>query len=201
MPTKRPPTLTSQRLASAMSHPTRLGAMRILVERVATPGEIASALEEPINNVAYHIRVLKRLECIELVGTKQAHGGRVAEHFYKASQRPYWDSEAWEQLDEHQKLGVTGAIMNQISEDIAKAMSHGTFNEFDDNHISRSPMIVDKDGWKEVVSLLDQTIDELLEIQARVNARQADEKLLHTHIEIIQFFSPPPKTGTGETIL
>lgn len=175
--------------------------MRILSERVATPREIASALEEPINNVAYHIRVLKRLDCIELVGTRQVHGGRVAEHHYRATQRPYWDSAAWEQLDESQKLGVTGAIMHQISEDIAEAMSHGTFNEFDDNHISRSPMIVDKDGWHEVVSLLDQTMEELMEIQTRVNARKADDDLLHTHVEIIQFYSPPPRTGLSETNL
>lgn len=184
-----------------MSHPTRLRAMRILSERVATPREIASALDEPINNVAYHIRVLKRLECIELVQTKQAHGGRVAEHFYKATQRPYWDSDAWAQLDERQKLGVTGAIMHQISEDIAEAMSHGTFNDFDDNHISRSPMIVDQEGWKEVVSLLDQAIEDLMDIQTRVNARNAPEDLLHTHVEIIQFLSPPPKGGLRETNL
>jgi DNA-binding transcriptional ArsR family regulator len=184
-----------------MAHPTRLRAMRILSEHVATPREIASALEEPINNVAYHIRVLKRLQCIELVRTRQVHGGRVAEHFYRATQRPYWDAAAWEQLDESQKLGVTGAIMQQISEDIAEAMSHGTFNDHDDNHISRSPMIVDWDGWTEVVSLLDDTIGELMDIQARVNARKADTELLHTHVEIIQFCSPPPKSGLAETNL
>lgn len=175
--------------------------MRILSERVATPREIASALDEPINNVAYHVKVLKRLDCIELVGTRQVHGGRVAEHLYKATQRPYWDDAAWKELDEGQKLGVTGAIMHQISEDIAEAMSHGTFNYPDDNHISRSPLIVDPDGWKEVVSLLDQTMEELIEIQARVNARKADAELLHAHVEIIQFCSPPPRSGLSETNL
>ncbi|MGV1049298.1 MAG: helix-turn-helix domain-containing protein [Solirubrobacterales bacterium] len=184
-----------------MSHPTRLRAMRILSERVASPREIASVLEEPINNVAYHIKVLKRLDCIELVGRRQVHGGRVAESFYRATQRPYWDASAWEQLDESQKLGVTGAIMHQMSEDIAEAMAHGTFNDFDDNHISRSPMIVDQDGWREVVSLLDQTMEELMDIQDRVNARNAGDGLLHTHVEIIQFCSPPPKSGITETNL
>jgi DNA-binding transcriptional ArsR family regulator len=185
-----------------MSHPIRLRAMRILSERIATPAEIAAAIDEPVNNVAYHIKVLKKLECIELVRTTQARGGRVAEHFYRATQRPYWDAAAWEQLDEREKLGVTGAIMNQISEDIAQAMSHGTFNGTDDNHISRSPMVVDQDGWREVVELLEDAMEALMDIQARVNGRATGgEDLLHTHVEIIQFLSPAPKNGQRETNL
>lgn len=201
MPTRRLPSLTNPRLASAMSHPTRLRAMRILSERIATPGEIAAAIDEPINNVAYHIRVLKRLECIELVRTRQVHGGRVAEHFYRATQRPYWDDAAWEELDDSEKLAVTGAIMRQISEDIAEAMSHGTFHSTDDNHISRSPMVVDNEGWQEIISLLVGAMDELLEIQTRVNARKASAtELLHTHVEIIQFLSPTPKAASARRI-
>jgi DNA-binding transcriptional ArsR family regulator len=191
---KRPPSLTNPRLAIAMSHPTRLRAMRVVSERLATPREIAAEIDEPINNVAYHIKVLKKLECIELVQVKQARGGRVAEHFYKATQRPYWDAAAWEKLDEGDKLDVTSAIMQQISEDIAIAMSNGTFNDPDTNHISRLPMVVDKDGWGEVVSLLEETLESLMTIQERVDGRRDEAvEALHTKIEIIQFRSPAPK--------
>jgi DNA-binding transcriptional ArsR family regulator len=197
VPIKRPPSLTDPRLATAMSHPTRLYAMRILTERTASPRELAAALDEPINNVAYHVRVLKRLDCIELVRTEQAHGGRVAEHYYRATQKAFWDDESWAQLGEQEKLNVTGAILTQISHDIAEAMRHGTFNRLDDNHISSSPMRVDREGWKEVVSLLDQTIAELIEIQERVDERLSDsEEPLHTHVEILQFLSPPPPKTT-----
>jgi DNA-binding transcriptional ArsR family regulator len=192
--TRRPPSLTNPRLATALSHPTRLRAMRVISERVATPREIAAEIDEPINNVAYHIKVLKKLECIELVQVKQARGGRVAEHFYKATQRPYWDPAAWEKLDEADRLDVTSAIMQQISEDIAIAMSNGTFNDPDSNHISRSPMVVDKDGWGEIVALLKETMEGLMAIQGRVDERRGDtEEALHTKIEIIQFRSPAPR--------
>jgi hypothetical protein len=43
-------------------------------------------------------------------------------------------------------------------------------------------------------------MEELLDIQSRVNAR-AEADLLHTHVEIIQFCSPPPKSGLSETSL
>jgi DNA-binding transcriptional ArsR family regulator len=194
LPTRRPPSLTNPRLASALSHPTRLRAMRVFSEREATPREIAEAIDEPINNVAYHIKILKRLGCVELVQTRQTQGGRVAEHLYKATQRPYWDADDWKQLNDGEKLDVTAAIMQQISEDIADAMSHGTFNAHDDSHISRSPMVVDGEGWQEVVALLKETMEELMEIQVRVNERGASpEETLHNRVAIIQFESPRPK--------
>jgi len=194
LPTRRPPSLTNPRLASALSHPTRLRAMRVFAEREATPREIAAEIDEPINNVAYHIKILKRLGCIELIQTRQTQGGRVAEHVYKATQRPYWDDSEWKQLNEGEKLDVTAAVMQQISEDIAEAMSHGTFNSHDDNHLSRSPMTVDDEGWQEVIALLKETMEELMEIQIRVNKRGADpDETLRTTVQIIQFESPQTK--------
>jgi DNA-binding transcriptional ArsR family regulator len=186
--------LINPRLASAMTHPTRLRTLRVLTEREATPREIATEIEEPINNVAYHINVLAKLGCIELVRVTQARGGRVAEHFYKGTQRPYFDEEAWEQLGDPEKLNVISAIMQHVSEDIAAAMSHGTFYEADDNHLSRTPMVLDGSGWKEVASLLDNTLDELLAIQEKVNDRSAntDETIL-AKVEILHFKSPFPK--------
>lgn len=170
--------------------------MRIFWERMATPREIAEEISEPVNNVAYHVKVLVRLNCIELVKTRQAQGGRVAEHFYKGTRRhQLWDLPTWEQLAESEKLDVTRAIMQQMSEDLADAMASGTFNEDNDNHISRTPMTLDDDGWDEVVAVLGTTLDQLLEIQARVDERGSASatQTHHAKVEIIHFRSPPPK--------
>lgn len=192
MPPNSLPTLTSARLATAMSHPTRLRTMRVIHERMATPREIAAEIDEPINNVAYHIKVLAKLDCIELVRVDQTQGGRVAEHYYRASQRAYFDDDAWGQLGATEKLDVVSAIMQEITADIAAAMSQGTFYDPDDNHLSRMPMILDADGWQEVISLLDQTSEDLLKIQESVNERGTTETM-HAKVEIIHFRSPSPK--------
>lgn len=184
--------LVSPVLSSAMSHPTRLRTLRVLTEREATPREIADEISEPLNNVAYHIKVLKRLGCIELVRVNQTRGGRVAEHIYKAVQRPYWNEEDLETLSDAEKLDVISGVMQHIADDIAAAMTAGTFYEHDDNHLSRTPMVVDEDGWREVVTLLKDTMDELVEIQARVNQRGAAETKL-TKVAILQFESPKSK--------
>jgi DNA-binding transcriptional ArsR family regulator len=189
-----PPALVSSRLVAAMSHPTRFHAMTTLVEEAATPAQIAEKIGEPLNNVTYHIKVLTELGCVELVRVQPARGGRVVEHLYRATQRAYLDAAAWDELSEKEKLQVDNALMRLISEDIADAMSHGTFFEDDDNHVSRMPMILDKDGWGEVVSLLERTLNRLMEIQERVNFRSADpSETTLAKVEIIHFRSPPPK--------
>jgi DNA-binding transcriptional ArsR family regulator len=176
-----------------MTHPTRIRTLRVLTEREATPREIAAEIDEPLNNVAYHIRVLKKLGCIELVRVNQTRGGRVAEHVYKGTQRPYWDQADLEHLDDAEKLNVIYGIMQHVSEDVATAMSHGTFFAHDDSHLSRMPMVVDGEGWDEVVELLGNTLDGLMAIQESVNERgaaPADTKL--AKVAILQFESPPP---------
>lgn len=197
MPHTQPPSLTNPRLVTALAHPTRLHAMRVFWERAATPREVAAQIDEPLNNVAYHVKVLLRLNCIELVEARQAQGGRVAEHLYRATQRyQIWDAPAWERLSEAEKLDVARAILHQIAQDIAEAMATGTFYEDVDNHVSRMPMSLDKEGWDEVVSLLEGTLDTLFDIQARADERrvESEQPVTHTKVEIIHFRSPPPKT-------
>lgn len=193
---KKPlPALVDPKLATAMSHPTRVHAMKVLFERSASPKEIAAELNQPVNNVTYHVNQLLELGCVELVEVVPAHGGRVVEHFYRATRRAYFDSAAWDQFGDKEKMDVTAAIMRLISEDIADAMSKGTFCDPDDNHLSRSPMVVDQEGWDEVNSLLDGVLEKLLAIQENcVNRRRSnDDEDLHIKVEIIHFRSPPPK--------
>jgi DNA-binding transcriptional ArsR family regulator len=188
------PDFVNPRLAAAMSHPTRIHAMCVLVERRASPREVAAEIGEPLNNVTYHVNQLVKLGCIELVEASPAGGGRVVEHFYRASQHTYFDDDAWDELDAKAKIGVLNTIMRIISEDIAKAMGRGSFYSRDDVHVSRSPMTLDEEGWGEVAELLGQTTKEMIEIESRVADRCAggEPPSIHAKVEILQFPSPPP---------
>jgi len=176
----------------AMSHPTRLHALTFLAEKPASPKEIADRLGLPVNNVAHHIGVLHRLGCIELISTTPAHGGRVATHRYQATQKAYVDAEAWEAMGDGEKLQLTANLMRLISGDVAEAMYAGTFYDPDDNHLSRSPMVLDLEGWNEVITLLDGTAGELDDIQSRVNERIEDvnQETMLVKVAILQFRSP-----------
>ena len=190
---KKFPRLIVPELTKALTHPTRNRVLAILTDRVASPKEIAKELDRTIRHVTYHLGVLEDLDCVELVRSEPAMGGRVVEHFYRATKRPWLDRQTWERLDERGQRGVTATLMELVTEDIAEAMSSGTFDDPSDNHISRTPLTVDRDGWDEVVGELNSTLERLLDIQSRVNERDAAETML-TKVEIIQFRSPPPKS-------
>lgn len=188
------PDFISPQLAAAMSHPTRVHAMSVLLDRTASPREVAEEIGERLNNVTYHLNQLQKLGCIELVRTDRVRGGRVLEHFYRATQRLYFDEEAWEALTEKERLGLVGVSLRIISEDITTAMASGTFFGEDTAHLCRMPMVVDAEGWQEISRLLERTTEELFEIEARVADRTADGDHpadIRTKVQMLQFRSPP----------
>lgn len=186
----------SPQLAAALSHPTRVAVMSVLVEGPASPRRLAAEIGEPLNNVTYHVKQLLDLGCIELDRIERRGGGRVLERFYRSSRRAYFDDDAWEVLDDRERLGVIWSIVRMMSKDIATAMAAGTFFGDYDVHITRSPMSVDEAGWGEIAELLNRTTKELFEIEERVEARCAETDAapeIHTKVEILQFRSPEPR--------
>lgn len=75
------PTSIDQRLAKALSSPLRARALTLIAEGVASPKAIAVELDLDVRGVAYHVRVLRKLGCIELVETQQRRG--AIEHIYR----------------------------------------------------------------------------------------------------------------------
>jgi DNA-binding transcriptional ArsR family regulator len=79
------PIWIDQRLAKALSNSLRVEALKLIAEGVASPKLVAERMEVDLRTVAYHIRVLRRLGCIELVETKPRRG--ATEHIYRVSKR------------------------------------------------------------------------------------------------------------------
>lgn len=195
MPRPAVPTLLSPRLSKAVAHPTRLHVLMALENRIVSPSELARELGETTKHVAYHVKKLAELDCVEMVSIEPAGNGGVLKHYYRATRRAYFDSADWEQLSDKEKHGVVMTFMAKISQDVAVAMAAGTFYDPDDNHISRTPMSVDEEGWQETIALLDKTAEDLLAIQKRVALRAKDPttKLMRAKVEMIHFRSPDDK--------
>lgn len=189
--TQKLPTLANPQLISALAHPTRVHALKVLTERTASPGEIAKELERSVRHVTYHLDRLEQLGCVELVGTEKAHGGGVLMKRYRAIQRPWFDRESWSQVDSEDQPGITSAILAGMNEDINKAITGGTINEAE-NHISRTPMVVDPESYEELLGLLSDTLEEMVAIQDRANERLSTrgDEAIQTKVHLIQFVSP-----------
>jgi DNA-binding transcriptional ArsR family regulator len=180
-------------LAAALAHPTRVGIMSILVEGPASPRQLAEAIDEPANNVTYHVKQLRDLGCIELDHTERRGGGRVIERFYRATQRAYFDEEAWDLLSDSERLGLAWSILRLMSKDIATAMISGTFFDGYDANLIRSPMAVDAEGWQEITDLIGQATEDLFAIEERVAERceeRGEKAEIRAKVQMLHFRSP-----------
>ena len=179
-----------QIVAKAFAHPLRVQILIILNERVASPNLLSQELDQSLNLVAYHVRVLEKYDCIELVDTKQRRG--ATEHFYRATRRQFLTDSEWARMPSALRPGLSGAMLKSVFDDIEEAVNKGTFDELEDRHLSRVPMVVDKQAWGDVVELLNTTLDRVLEIQAEASQRLAEsgEEGMITKVEMLHFKSP-----------
>lgn len=182
-----------QIVAKAFAHPLRVQILIILNEKTASPNMLAQQLDESLNLVAYHVRVLEKYDCIELVDTKQRRG--ATEHFYRATRRQLLTDDQWAQMPASLRPGMATAVLKSIFEDIEAASKAGTLEEVDDVHITRLPMVLDQTGWDEVSTLLKGTYDQLMEIQTAASARVAEstEDGLAAKVHLLHFKSPNAK--------
>jgi len=186
----QPIALTDPRLAEATKHPTRVHILSVLNGRSGTCKGVAKELGCDKRHVDYHMKKLLELDCVEVVHTRTT--ARGVEHEYTATRRPVLDTEAWDQLDDRTKREISVTLMRLVSSEIAVSMEAGTFFDPDDNHISRMPMTVDPEGWKEVNDLLDGVSEELIRIQERCRERgdlDTPEALL-TRVMMVNFRHP-----------
>jgi DNA-binding transcriptional ArsR family regulator len=179
-----------QIVAKAFAHPLRVQILIILNERVASPNLLAQELDQSLNLVAYHVRVLEKYDCIELVDTKQRRG--ATEHFYRATRRQFLTDSERARMPEVLRPGIATAVLKSVFQDVEEAVSSGTMEEVEDIHLSRTPMVVDQQGWSDAATLLNETLDRLLEIQTEASGRiaEAKEPGILSKVAMLHFKSP-----------
>jgi DNA-binding transcriptional ArsR family regulator len=173
MPTTSTTTVQDTKIAKAMSHPVRVKALAILNQRVASPSDIAEEIGLPIANVAYHVRALLQLGCIEEVETRPVRG--ALEHRYRATRRALVQPEEWASMPGSARHEMVATAVEQGLGEMARAMEAGVFAGDDPSfHVSYTPLQLDEQGVKELSKLADELLDRAMAMQAEAAQRVAD---------------------------
>jgi DNA-binding transcriptional ArsR family regulator len=181
-------------LAKALTHPLR---QRIL-ERLSvggdevTPTQLARLLDAPLPNVAYHVRILHQLDCIELVRTRQVRG--ALEHYYRATAHPWFDAEQWAQLPASFRRQMLARTLRDIVCDASDAGIAGGFDH-PDAQVRRTIVMLDKQGWQDVAAVLEQTLSSVQQIHDESAVRAAKGETgpptIDTEIALLLFRGAP----------
>lgn len=173
MATNSTTSVQDTKIAKAMSHPVRVQALGILNQRVASPSDIAEEIGLPIANVAYHVRALLQLGCIEEVETRPVRG--ALEHRYRAVRRALVQPEDWSSMPGSARHDLVATTVENGIGEVARAMEAGVFAaEGADCHVSYTPLLLDEQGYKELNGMLDGLLDRALAMQAEAARRIAD---------------------------
>lgn len=181
-------------LAKALSHPLRMRILTILGERVASPVQLATELDVPLNNLSYHVRTLLDLGCIELVRTEPRRG--TLEHYYRAIERPIISADEWAAIPLNVRRSIADGVLTEIAKNLRTAAKRGGFDR-KDVHLSRTPLVLDEEGWTELEGLLGDLLDKAMQIQADSADRVAKGKTavddtFNANLSMLFFEQPPP---------
>lgn len=169
--------------------------LTVLAERVASPKEIGDIVGLSTPTASHHVKKLVGLDLVELI-EERIVGGTV-QHFYRAITRPLVNSEEWAKLglDDKQKYSLW--IMQLILTDAAKSFGAQLFDVHPQNHLSRTPMVVDEEGLGEVAAIQDRALTETIDSQARIAERmtRTGEAGINIIAAMMCFEIPEPKGG------
>jgi DNA-binding transcriptional ArsR family regulator len=182
--------LVDPRIAKALSHPMRARILVILNERVASPNEIAEMIDERLPNVSYHVRALLDLGCIELVDTAQRRG--AIEHYYRAIVRPFFSDSDWKRIPRSGRRAISDTLLKVIWDDVSDAAEAGSFDSRPDRALVHSPMVVDDQGWSELVDVMARARRDVekIESQSARRLKRSKEAGVPTSVVLMQFETP-----------
>ncbi|HEX3042405.1 MAG TPA: helix-turn-helix domain-containing protein [Solirubrobacterales bacterium] len=166
------PDYIDDELARAVGHPTRAQILAEANERVMSPSQFAKRHQLDVSQVAYHFRQLEKYDCLELVAEVPARGS--TEHFYKATRRTLFDGKAWDNLPETIKNKISGRTVTDLLEAISEAMLEETFDEHSDRALAWDKVLLDEQGWKEIVAAFREAIFKTLKAASEAELRVAD---------------------------
>ncbi|HEV2791672.1 MAG TPA: hypothetical protein VGV69_10275 [Solirubrobacterales bacterium] len=147
--------------------------LTILCDRTASPAELAVELREDIGNINYHVNQLVKAGAVELVEERPARG--AIEHFYKAIIGPYLRDDDFAELTIKQRDTFSRRILSMVTSNASTALEAQTFAARSDMHISRVPLRVDEQGWKELSEVYDKALERIFDIHEGSAERRAAE--------------------------
>jgi DNA-binding transcriptional ArsR family regulator len=141
--------ISDPRAVKALAHPIRAQVLGALQDRVASPNELSRELGVSLGSVSYHVQRLLGLGFLKLVRKTPRRG--AVEHYYTAIARPRVTDAAWGGVPPIVKQAAVSAALEHVAKHVNAAASFGGF-DLPDAHLTRSPVVVDAQGWSELAA-------------------------------------------------
>lgn len=176
-------------------------ALTALLERTAvrneigmTEAELAAEIGEETSALASHLKELVNAGVIEVV-----RGASSEEERYRSvsSVHPTHivTRQQTAQMTLEEREGVSAQILDLIRDDVDSAARASTLDDRPERFLTRTPMRLDDQGWRELAALHAQMLDAGIEISARSAARLAESDAEPIEARSVQMMFEMPGPG------
>jgi DNA-binding transcriptional ArsR family regulator len=141
-----------QDMVRALAHPLRVEILRLLEEGPSGPKRLSDRIGEPLGNLSYHMKVLYRCGCIELIETIPSRG--AVEHIYRLKPRGAIGSGTWKEVPLALRTHYAGSTLAAFTSRAIEALDAGTVESREGSGVTWLPLNVDEQGWKELNRVL-----------------------------------------------
>jgi len=180
-----------QKRLIALADPLRAEMLRILVERPASPVEMARELGVPTPNVSHHAKRLVELDCAELVEEEKVQG--AMKHIYRATDRVLVETGEWDEMHPAEARGFLAVSMQAVIDDFVASEREQTVAGDRDFHLSRTPMVLDQQGLEEGLEIYEAARLAMAEVERRsAERRQGEEGGGFRVSSVFGLFKVPP---------
>lgn len=182
------------RVSKLMADELRMKIVMELNLRMMSPKEFFDEFGGgSLSRVCRAFEQLEKFGWLELVETKtggKRRGG--VEHFYRATKPAVFYDDAWAPLPRSLKEMISGGVFGEIVKRVRQALHARTIDARADRHISWFPLLLDAEGWKNVIAKIDALFHWIFEEQERAKARMQEtgEEPIPMTVALLGFESP-----------
>jgi hypothetical protein len=168
--------LWETRLAKVFSDPLNI---QILNEISGTPRS-PSELQGKIGGYGVwkfdrQCKALERLGWVARVGEKSGGERRGSTEVFYEAVTPTLSVDLWAAVDPSARKGSDWEVLEAFYERAADAMAAGTLDKRPDKHLSWSPLLLDRIGWRQVLAELKLCRRALRDVEMRMRGRRDGE--------------------------
>jgi DNA-binding transcriptional ArsR family regulator len=185
----------NEQFALVISCEITVKTMILIADDLRSPKEVGERLGISASKASHHLKKLERLGLAELVEEREV-GGAI-QHFYRAVIRPIVNDEEWDKLSVRERQLYSIWIVQLILADAAKSFDSGLFDVYSKRHLSRSPLLVDRQGLAEVAEIQNRAMYDSFEVVARSAERRIEsgEEGINLLSAMMCFPLPGPSEG------
>jgi hypothetical protein len=186
------------RLARVFSNALNLKIVAELNLRAMSPSEFGIEFDLPLGQVDRQFKMLAVNDWLEKVDEKTGGTRRGAtENFYRATGPAIFDTRSWSRVSEKFREGGSWRIFEQLAEQVREALNAKTFDLRTDRHHTWTPLLLDQQGWDQLIAEIDALLYYLLAEQTAAKRRLSisrEEPLIAT-VYLAAFESPAAEAG------